>query len=293
MTHDDFVRVIAYLTAGCGKELSDAAIEVYFDLLRDLPSDIFQNAAQRVLLEHRWATFPSIAELREAASATARGIVSELSSAEAWELAWKAAAKIDLEVPGRTEHACKSLPPIVVAAMKAFGIPALCYGKEPIGVVRAQFMKTYEQLASRDRRQSLLPERVTQEIVSRAPAITAFADRIGRVSEQACEVPALALGQSTFELDDVRARPTIPINAAVASAQAQREAWEERWLTVLRSGSAAESREIVVALSRRHPELCNPDMSPEDPRIRGAVLLELQRRTEAKQTEKPAETASA
>lgn len=169
MTRHEFASVMAYISAGIGKPIAREAAEVYFDLLGDLPEPIFRAAAKRVLLEHKWATFPSVAELREAAALTMQGEISSLTAAEAWQLAWKATGKIDPEVDGSLERACAQLPPLVFEAMRSFGIPALCFGREPVAVVRAQFMKFYEQLADREKRRALLPDRLTQTIRAQLP----------------------------------------------------------------------------------------------------------------------------
>lgn len=168
MTRIKFGIIIAYLESGCGKSLTPKATDVYFDLLGDLDAEVLRTAARRVLLEHRWATFPSIAELREAAAETQRGEVATIPPAKAWEIAWAAAGKIDLDMtgphwhagtvyPSQAESVLADVPPEVREAMKAYGLPALCYGAEPVGVIRAQFSKIYEQLASTAKRQALIP----------------------------------------------------------------------------------------------------------------------------------------
>ena len=63
------------------------------------------------------------------------------------------------------------MPPLVVEAMRAFGIPALCYGKEPVTVVRAQFAKIFEQLAARERRLRLMPPAMRSEIAAMAAPV--------------------------------------------------------------------------------------------------------------------------
>jgi hypothetical protein len=182
MTKIDFLQIMGYLGAGIVKDLPEESMDVYFDLLGDLPAEVFFTAAMRVILEHKWATFPSVAELREAASQTLLGKVTEISSAEAWQLAWRAASRIDPEIDGSLERACKSLPPLVFEAMKAFGINALCYGKEPVGVVRGQFMKIFEQLAAREKREALFPQRLTNTIRGALPMKVAEAiTDIGRM----------------------------------------------------------------------------------------------------------------
>lgn len=157
MTNTEFARIIAYLTQGCGKSLTPEQQVVYFDCLGDLSAETFQLAAKRVLMEHKWATFPSIAELREAAALTVRGEVSSLPAAAAWEMAWGAVKCIDLDIDGSVGNAMRNLPPLVRDTMKALGIASLVGGDDPVPVVRAQFMAAYEQLAARAKRQALLP----------------------------------------------------------------------------------------------------------------------------------------
>jgi hypothetical protein len=168
VTREEFGRVIAYITAGTSKTLSPDSLEVYFDLLGDLRFEVLLAAAKRVMLEHPWATFPSVAELREAAVGALRGKISGLSPAEAWDKAWAAAARIDPEVEGSFDRAIAKtkVPPLVVEAMRAFGIYSLCCGQDPVSVMRGQFMKIYEQLAARDERLALMPPSVKQAIES-------------------------------------------------------------------------------------------------------------------------------
>ncbi len=164
MTRPEFVQCVAYLTAGSGKALAPEAMEVYFDCLSDLTPDVMALASKRVLMEHKFATFPSIAELREAAAETQRGQVKELTAAEGWALAWKVAGNTDPEVSGSFERASKGIPAIVVDAIRAFGLFDLCYGKDPVGVVRGQFMRIFEQLAARQKRMALMPPKLKSQI---------------------------------------------------------------------------------------------------------------------------------
>jgi hypothetical protein len=168
MTREEFGKVVAYIATAIDKELSKDRLKVYFDLLGDLSFEVLLTAARRVVLEHPWATFPSVAELRSAAAETIQAQVSATSPAEAWSLAWAATARIDPESEGSFERAVEKLkvPPLVVEAMRAFGVQALCYGKEPVGVVRGQFMDIYEQLLARDKRRALMPGPLKQAIES-------------------------------------------------------------------------------------------------------------------------------
>lgn len=170
MTLSEFLPIMAYLSAAIGKPLSKESSEVYFDLLGDLPVDILKTSVKRVALEHKWASFPSVAELREAAALTQRQVVTDISPAEAWQRAWAVARLIDLDIPGSAERHLAKLPPLVLAAVQAFGLPALCYGKEPVGVVRGQFLKIYEQLLAGAQREALLPKSVRKSIAGHKPA---------------------------------------------------------------------------------------------------------------------------
>ena len=63
MTMTEFSKGILYLSAAIGKEIPDGGTEPYFDLLGDLPYDDFLQACRVVILQHVWATFPTVAEL--------------------------------------------------------------------------------------------------------------------------------------------------------------------------------------------------------------------------------------
>ena len=181
MTRGEFATIMAYIAGGIGKALSQDALEVYFDLLGDLPFKALDAAARKVLLEHKWASFPSVAELRQAASETQRGEVCELSAAEAWRLAWAAVGRIDLESEGSLQRATKNLAPIVLECMQTLGIAAMIGGREPVGVIRGQFLRVFEQLSARDRRKALLPASLKNEIaaIGWATMPPAIAGRVG------------------------------------------------------------------------------------------------------------------
>jgi hypothetical protein len=166
MSNSEFATIVAYVSSAVGKKLDADAQVVYWELLGDLPAEVGWLAAKRVLLEHRWSTFPSVAELRQAAVESMRGEVKELSGAEAWAIAWRVAANTDPELDGSFDRACAKAkaPPLVVEAITTFGLLDLCYGKEPEGVLRGQFVSTFNALAARDRRAALLPAAVRESL---------------------------------------------------------------------------------------------------------------------------------
>ena len=166
MTRKEFATLMAYLSAAIGKAVTKETMEVYFDLLGDLDKDVLGMAVKRVALQHKWATFPSVAEIREAAVDASRGETRELSAQEAWGIAWEAAGKIDLDVEGSLERRTKDVPPLVLEAMRCYGMAALVYGKDPVGVIQAAFVKIYDQLAARERANALLPPKLKEQITN-------------------------------------------------------------------------------------------------------------------------------
>jgi hypothetical protein len=164
MTRQEFVPIMAYIAAAIGKPFAAESAEVYFDLLGDLPVEVLQTAARRVVLQHKWATFPSVAELREAAVETALGSVAGMPPAEAWKLAWAAACKIDVEQDESAKRATAGLPGAVIEAMQEFGLVALTQASP--AYARPQFLKIYEAILAKERREALLPASVKRQIAS-------------------------------------------------------------------------------------------------------------------------------
>jgi hypothetical protein len=191
MTRLEFAECMAYLAAGSGKALSAESAEVYFDLLGDLPIDLLRLACKKVLIEHRYATFPTVAAIRDAASP----VSLEATPGEAWEAAKKVAARYDHEIQGpylvvRQGHTKEypsqfarltdGLPLAIVRAIEIIGVESLRTGKDE--VVRAQFLKVFSDLLERARRGDLLPAPVKEEV--RALAVATQAKAIGVIPEE-------------------------------------------------------------------------------------------------------------
>jgi hypothetical protein len=207
MTSLEFAKVMNYIANMIGKPIgatpkeADARMEGYWELLKDLRLDILQAAAKRVVLEHKWNTFPTVAEIRELATQTAAGTIAELPPAEAWRLASEAIAKIDPEIrgpyrmrgrdgvmrefPSQAEAVLDRLPPIVTRAIRAYGLHPMCFGQEPMGVVRGQFLRIYEQLAEQEKKSASLPAALVKEIQAKqaalpAPSVAGLIESIGK-----------------------------------------------------------------------------------------------------------------
>lgn len=189
MTKTEFAGVISWITAAIGKQIAEgvgeradlerkARMNVYYEMLGDLPVDVLSIAAKRVVVAHPWATFPSIAELREMAAVSSQGEVQMISAGEAWGMALKAAKKINPDLRGpyvardrqgkirtfnsQAEFACDGMPPIVFEAMRAFGITELANANPEFA--QREFVKIFDSLAKRDERCRLLPASVAKAL---------------------------------------------------------------------------------------------------------------------------------
>lgn len=165
MTDEEFVQGMTYLEGAYGKPLSDATYHVYSDLLKDLPADAFLAGVKRVALEHRYATFPPVGMIREAALEAVSG--PQLSGPEAWEIAIQA---VRLYGWNQGREALAKMPATVARAVECFGWSHLCDSTEP-EITRAQFLRTYETLAVRERREALYPPVVKKLIAGVALAL--------------------------------------------------------------------------------------------------------------------------
>lgn len=170
MTRADFVPIVTYLSAGAGKPMERDQIEVYYDLLSDLPLDVLKAAVKRALCESRFPTVPPVGTIRALAaelSAPARALLWP----EAWELARAAVRRFGAARPTRPHaerEALASLPPAVAHAARAVGWLALCDAAEgDLDTLRAQFRDAYGTLRGRDEREGLLPPALRQGALQR------------------------------------------------------------------------------------------------------------------------------
>lgn len=185
----DFSRLMAFISSATQKAVSAETVEVYYDLLGDLDIETLKAAAKQVVLEHRWATLPSVAELREAAVKIVHKY-DNMPAQTAWSIAWRAAGKIDPDIHGefvtfdgagnkivhasQTEYALADVPEHVRQCMQTFGMARLVAGNEPIGVMQAQFCQTYTALQLEAKRDAMLPASLRSEIA-------ALGDKVKRI----------------------------------------------------------------------------------------------------------------
>lgn len=157
MTRTEFASIMAYLAAGSGKALSREATEVYYDLLGDLPEQALQAAARRALLEGQYPTFPPAGTLRKLAVEAAEPGLPP--AAEAYRMVLGV-----LNAPaGLRPGLVEALPVAARQAAEAMGWKSMGDSTEP-EVCRAQFTRCYEQYATRQQRERLLPATLRRQL---------------------------------------------------------------------------------------------------------------------------------
>lgn len=147
-TKAELAKVVGFLAASFpAAKITDQTIEAYIAMLEDVPIEILRVAIQQCANDSKF--FPSLAEIRERVAAVTRP--AKANAAEAWEQ-----VMIAMRRDGFYKHP-QFDDSILQRTVEAMDWQALC-SSENIPADRAHFMKIYDQLAERERREgNLLP----------------------------------------------------------------------------------------------------------------------------------------
>jgi len=157
MTRAETAKILAVLAASYPKfEVDDLKVRVWHEMLGDLDYATANMAAKKLILENNFP--PSIAEVRKAAMEILNPEV--MTAAEAWGEVERAVRTYGYY---RETEALESMSPSVAKVVEYIGWQNICLNEEP-GVIRGQFLKMYQQVRERDRREMLLPADLRQGI---------------------------------------------------------------------------------------------------------------------------------
>jgi hypothetical protein len=131
-------------------------IEIWFDLLGDLPFEVAKMAVKRLLLELPYP--PTPAEIRKRAVEIALPAIP--TGSEAWAVALKL---INNYSPYRQKDWFDGIEPNIAKAVRAMGLQEMAL-TENVDVTRGQFLKVYEQIAVGARQDALLPDKLRNDI---------------------------------------------------------------------------------------------------------------------------------
>ena len=155
---DDFLRVMAVLQAGTQKTATKETIRVYHRCLSDLSFDVLLRAAELSLMQHEYATIPSIALIRKLATEQP---TSRLTALEALDLARRAINHAGGSYATADDRAAalNHIPSEVAECLRAFGWDRICDSDQP-EVLNGQWRRQWEESQARGERQRLIPPRL-------------------------------------------------------------------------------------------------------------------------------------
>lgn len=157
MTKGEVAKLLVVLAASYPKfEVDDLKVQVWYEMLGDLDYDVASMAVKKIIMQNTFP--PAIAEVRKAAIeiSSPRG----LTAAEAWGEVIRAIRDYGYY---REKEAMASMSPITAQVVRYLGWREICLSEEP-EILRAHFLKMYDQVAAREQEKQLLSPTMQTEI---------------------------------------------------------------------------------------------------------------------------------
>ncbi len=159
MTKSETAKLLAVIAASYPRfEVDDLKVKVWHEMLGDLDYNVASMAVKKIIVQNTFA--PAISEVRKAALEVTTPEVNRITAAEAWGLVKKCFSKYSIN---REKEALASLPGPVADTVRYMGWRELGMSEQP-DVIRAQFMRMYDQVATRRREDALLPAAMRETI---------------------------------------------------------------------------------------------------------------------------------
>lgn len=158
MNREEFTKMMVFLTAAIERKPSKETIEVYFEMLQDMPYELALAAAKKVIGEEEYPVLPTVGKIRKAAMALCN--MDRVTAPEAWGLVLKAIRSHGFY--GEAE-AMAELPAEVRTVVKQMGWSEICHSDKP-DVLRAQFMRMYETKEAKQKEVDMLPADVKKMV---------------------------------------------------------------------------------------------------------------------------------
>jgi len=138
-------------------------IALWEKMLSDIPYEVAEKALVKVLSTAKF--FPTVAEIREAASSLVNPAIP--SAAEAWGEVIQAIRRYGYY---REEQALAHMSPATAQVVRWIGWKEICTCEEP-DVIRGQFRRAYDEHAGNVRHNAVLPPGVRELISSATKAL--------------------------------------------------------------------------------------------------------------------------
>lgn len=140
------------------KEIDKATVAIWYDCLKDIDTNTALVAVKKHILENSYP--PTIADIRKQITEVTVLANERLDCATAWGEVEKAIR--DYGSYNETE-ALESMSPLTRKVVKQIGWREICLS-ENLSVIRGQFLKMYDAIAEREKRDMLLPDSFKQEM---------------------------------------------------------------------------------------------------------------------------------
>jgi hypothetical protein len=129
---------------------------LWHQMLKDIPYEIAKKALLKVLTTAKY--FPTVSEMLEAIADIVNPETNTV--AEAWGEVERAIGNYGHR---REAEALESMSPRTAKVVKYMGWRDICLSTE-LGVARGQFLKMYQQVSKRERKEHILPESLKADI---------------------------------------------------------------------------------------------------------------------------------
>lgn len=157
MTKGEVAKLLAVLAASYPKfEVDDLKVHVWHEMLGDLDYSIASMAIKKLIMQNTFP--PAIAEVRKAAAVLTGP--EQVAGSEAWGEVTRAIRNYGYY---REEEALASMSPITAQLVRYMGWREICLSEEP-EILRAHFLKMYDQIIAREQEKQLLPPAMQAEI---------------------------------------------------------------------------------------------------------------------------------
>lgn len=181
MTQAEVAKLLTIMASAWPQfEPSEDKVLLWHEMLQDVDYQLAQVALKSLVARRTFP--PSIAEFRQEVLAISTPAEDRMAAAEAWGMVVQAIRDYGYY---REHEALESLPELVRQTVQFIGWQELCLSQEP-DVIRAHFMRMYQQVSERRQKEAVLPPALKE-------AIAAIADKMNTYRQLGPKKPMLKL----------------------------------------------------------------------------------------------------
>lgn len=169
MNRTDLVKVLTFISNSYpgkfkypldSREETKFFTETWYSFLGDYDYQLVRTAVKKLIINKAsWP--PAVGELVHEIESLTTAAVDKISAGEAWQLALEAVRKYGYYQAGQ---AMASLPSLVQKTIQCYGgFTAVCHSEIHSSFARQNFMKIYQELASKKENEELLPPSLKKE----------------------------------------------------------------------------------------------------------------------------------